>query len=217
MEQENQEQVMGQESQATAEQPTEQTTERTEADDYADVRNENREKAEVIDTTARDVTPQQTWTQGTAAGAVAPETPSEQQDTALLVLQETRDLLKKQTKHGFVRTICAVIISIFIAIAVIFGIRATNVLLQYSGHAIEQLDKAMSMVGSIEDLINQISGEIDALNLDAINSMLSNVDTITGDIAKATTAISDATTGITDAVNQIGDFADGLKNLNPFR
>ncbi len=217
MEQENQEQVMGQSPQPDTEQPAGQTAERTEADDYADVKNENREKAEVIETTARDVTTQQTWTQGETSRTAAPDIPPEQQETALSVLQETRDLLKKQTKQGLVRTICAVVIAIFIVIAVICGVYATNVLLQYAGHAIEQLDQAMGMVGSIEDLIHQISREIDALNLDAFNSMLGNMDTITGDIAKATTAISDATTGITDAVKQLGDFAEGLKNLNPFR
>ncbi len=216
MEQEKQEQVTGGESSATTEQPTAQTVERTEADDYADVNNEKRDKAEVIDTTVREVSTQQTYT-GQTSGAVQSEPPLEQQETALSVLQETRDLLKKQVKQGTVRTISGVIIAIFIAIAVIFGIYATNVLLRYGAHALEQLDVAMGMVGSIEDLIHQISREIDALNFDAFNSMLSNMDTITGDIAKATTAISDATTGISDAVKQLGEFVDGLKSLNPFR
>ena len=113
--------------------------------------------------------------------------------------------------------ITGIVIAVFIAIAVIFGIYATNIILKYGAHVMEQLDVAMGMVGSIEDLIHQISHEIDALDLDSFNSLLANLDTISGDIAKATTAISDATQGITDAVKQLGDFVNGLQKLNPFR
>ena len=108
-------------------------------------------------------------------------------------------------------------IAIFVGIAVIFGIYATSVALKYGAHVMEQLDVAMGMVGSIEDLIHQISREIDALDLDSFNNMLANMDAITGDIAKATSAISDATQAITDAVKELGKFVDGLKSLNPFR
>ena len=216
MEQEKQEQATVNAPETTTEQPTAQTGERTEADDYADVKNEKRDKAEVIETTAREVSSQQIYTEETS-GPAAADASSLQQETALSVLQETRDLLKKQVKQGYVRTICGIVIAVFIAIAVIFGIYATGVLLKYGAHFLEQLDTAMGMVGSIEDLINQISREIDALNLDALNSMLANMDKITADIANATTAISDATAGITDAVKQLGDFINGLRSLNPFR
>ncbi len=198
----------------TASAAAEQTT-RTEADDYADVRNEK--KAEVIDTTATEVSTKTQYQGQQYAGAIAPDAPLEEQETALSVLQETRDLLKKQVKQGFVRTIAIVVIAVFIAIAVIFGVYAGNILLKYGAHVLEQLDVAMGMVGSIEDLIHQISHEIDALDLDSFNNMLANLDTITGDIAKATTAISDATQGISDAVKQLGEFTNGLKSLNPFR
>ena len=186
---------------------------RTEADDYADIKNRT---AEVIETTAREVAPQQTY-QGPYTETATQEQPFEQPETALSVLQETRDLLKKQVKQGTVRTITGVVIAIFVGIAVIFGIYATSVALKYGAHVMEQLDVAMGMVGSIEDLIHQISREIDALDLDSFNNMLANMDAITGDIAKATSAISDATQAITDAVKELGKFVDGLKSLNPFR
>ena len=208
-----QEEVVQQNAAETAGTAAEQPT-RTEADDYADVRNEK--KAEVIDTTATEVRAQTPYQEQQYTGPVPPEQPMEQ-ETALSVLQETRDLLKKQVKQGYVRTVSGVVIAIFIAIAVIFGIYAGNILLKYGGHLMEQLDVAMGMVGSIEDLIHQISHEIDALDLDSFNNMLGNLDTITSDIAKATTAISDATQGISDAVKQLGEFTNGLKSLNPFR
>ena len=194
-----------------------ETAEHTEADDYAAVRNEKAEKAEVIETTAKEITPPVTPIHADTNGIPQPEPSFEQQETALSVLQDTRDLMKKQVKQGRVRTICAIAIAVFIAIGVIFGIYALNIILQYGAHVMEQLDKAMGLVSSIEDLVHQISKEIDALNLDAFNATLSNLDTITGDIAKATTAISDATTGITDAVKELGKFTEGLKNLNPVR
>ncbi len=207
-----QEETLQQNATETAEATPNQTT-RTEADDYADIKNRT---AEVIETTAREVTPQTTYQQP-YTGTDTQEQPFEQPETALSVLQETRDLLKKQVKQGTVRMITGIVIAVFIAIAVIFGIYATNIILKYGAHVMEQLDVAMGMVGSIEDLIHQISHEIDALDLDSFNSLLANLDTISGDIAKATTAISDATQGITDAVKQLGDFVNGLQKLNPFR
>ena len=207
-----QEETLQQNATETAEATPNQTT-RTEADDYADIKNRT---AEVIETTAREVAPQTTYQQP-YTGADTQEQPFEQPETALSVLQETRDLLKKQVKQGTVRMITGIVIAVFIAIAVIFGIYATNIILKYGAHVMEQLDVAMGMVGSIEDLIHQISHEIDALDLDSFNSLLANLDTISGDIAKATTAISDATQGITDAVKQLGDFVNGLQKLNPFR
>lgn len=207
-----QEETLQQNATETAETTPNQTT-RTEADDYADIKNRT---AEVIETTAREVAPQTTYQQP-YTGTDTQEQPFEQPETALSVLQETRDLLKKQVKQGTVRMITGIVIAVFIAIAVIFGIYATNIILKYGAHVMEQLDVAMGMVGSIEDLIHQISHEIDALDLDSFNSLLANLDTISGDIAKATTAISDATQGITDAVKQLGDFVNGLQKLNPFR
>lgn len=207
-----QEETLQQNATETAEATPNQTT-RTEADDYADIKNRT---AEVIETTAREVAPQTTYQQP-YTGTDTQEQPFEQPETALSVLQETRDLLKKQVKQGTVRMITGIVIAVFIAIAVIFGIYATNIILKYGAHVMEQLDVAMGMVGSIEDLIHQISHEIDALDLDSFNSLLANLDTISGDIAKATTAISDATQGITDAVKQLGDFVNGLQKLNPFR
>ncbi len=216
MEQEKQEVTQDQTAQENATETAGAATEqspRTEADDYADIKNRT---AEVIETTAREVAPQTTYQQP-YTGTDTQEQPFEQPETALSVLQETRDLLKKQVKQGTVRMITGIVIAVFIAIAVIFGIYATNIILKYGAHVMEQLDVAMGMVGSIEDLIHQISHEIDALDLDSFNSLLANLDTISGDIAKATTAISDATQGITDAVKQLGDFVNGLQKLNPFR
>lgn len=152
----------------------------------------------------------------------------EDDENALMVLKETRDLMKIQVKQGKVRTISNVAIAAILVIGVVFGIVQLGKGMEYLGqgmqlasHAVDQLDVAMGTVASIEKLVDEISDTVEAMDFNALNNTLGNVSEITDDIVKATNDITSVTGDISKATSDIAGTTDALKefadNLANFR
>lgn len=152
----------------------------------------------------------------------------EDDENALMVLKETRDLMKIQVKQGKVRTISNVAIAAILVIGVVFGIVQLGKGMEYlgqgmqlAGHAVDQLDVAMGTVASIEKLVDEISDTVEAMDFNALNNTLGNVSEITDDIVKATNDITSVTGDISKATSDIAGTTDALKefadNLANFR
>ncbi len=135
--------------------------------------------------------------------------PGTEEEDALSVLKESRDLLKKQVKLGRIRTITGIVAAIFFAIGVVFLMVQVSKAMDYvdagmalANHVVEQIDVAMGTVDQIEELIDQIGDKIESLDLGALNETFENLSRITEDITTAT--------------DSLRNFTDALSNFRLF-
>ena len=194
------------------------TEQHEEKDDYAAVR----EEKSLAEKDAAELREMKTSAVPVAVAEI------EDDENALMVLKETRDLMKIQVKQGKVRTVTGLVAACLFGVLVVFGITAGVKMIGYLGqgmtlasHAVDQLDTAMGTVGSIERLIDAIGDRLEAMDFAALNNTIGNISDITDDIVKATNDITSVTGDISKATSDIAGTTDALKefadNLANFR
>ena len=97
-------------------------------------------------------------------------------------LKANEKLLKKQLTSNRIKNIILLLfLCVFVGLSV-FAYNTVNTLMADVDQVMTNVDTAMEAVDSIEKLAEQISDEITALDLDAMNSAIKNLDKMSSDM-----------------------------------